>query len=137
MLTIEVKRHAQGEAYFSPWIEDHEDGSGCTFHFHWDDISDEGTEVFREVFMEQARRWRPRPSDARHGRRIPITMELKPVMPDGVAVAVNDTADRIAYTARADLISERGAAGITSHQSERSPFWQRIPACYHVRRRGK
>lgn len=135
MLTIEVKRHNQGEPYFDPWIEDFPDASGCRFHFHWDDISDAGAQVFCEVFTEQAKRWHPRPPDAPRGRRIPITMELKPVMPCGVAVAVDDTAEYIHYTARADLISERGARSITRHQSERSPHWERTPAQYQVQLR--
>ena len=50
MLTIEVKRHDQGEDYFEPWIEKFDDGKGWRFHFHWDDISDEGVETFREVY---------------------------------------------------------------------------------------
>ena len=133
MLTIEVKRHAQGEAYFDPWIEDFEDG--CRFHFHWDDISDEGTEVLREVFTEQAKRWRPRSSDAPRGRRISITMERRAVMSHGVAIAVEDKADYIHYTARADLISERGARSITRHQSDRSPYWERTPAQYQFQLR--
>lgn len=132
MLTIEVKRHAQGEQYFEPWIEDYEDASGCLFHFHYDDISDEGTGIFAELFTQQARRWHPRPAGAAPGPRIPITMERRDVMTDGVAVAVDDHAEYIAYTVRADLISERGARHITRHQSERSPWWQRVPATYGV-----
>ncbi|MFD0256477.1 hypothetical protein ACFVGX_36860 [Streptomyces sp. NPDC127113] len=135
MLTIEVKRHPQGETYFSPWIEDYEDGSGCTFHFHWDDISDEGCAVFREVFTEQGRRWHPRPPGARSGPRIPITMDRRDTLECGAAVAVDDHAEYIAYTARADLISERGARSITQHQSERSPYWERRPARYVFRQR--
>jgi hypothetical protein len=135
MLTIEVKRHPEGEEYFDPWIEDFEDGTGCRFHFHWDDICDEGCAAFAEVFTEQAKRWHPRPPGAPRGNRIPITMERKSVMPYGVAVAVDDKPDYIAYTVRADLISERGASGITRTQSERSPHWERIPARYQVQLR--
>ncbi|MGW1796902.1 hypothetical protein ACWCQN_13045 [Streptomyces sp. NPDC001984] len=135
MLTIEVKRHSQGEPYFSPWIEDHEDRSGCTFHFHWDDISDEAQGVFAELFGEQARRWHPRPPGAPRGRRIPITMERRAVMPCDVAVAADDHAEYIAYTVRADLISGRAAASITRTQSERSPYWERRPARYQVQLR--
>ena len=130
MLTIEVKRHNQGEDYFAPWIEDFEDGSGCRFHFHHDDISDEGVPVFAELFTQQARRWRPRLPGTQPGPRIPITMERRANMDDGAAVAVDDHAEYIAYTVRADLISERGAGHITRHQSERSPYWVRTPARY-------
>lgn len=132
MLTIEVKRHAQGLEYFEPWIEDHEDGSGCTFHFHWDDISDEGVGVFAELFTQQARRWHPRPPGAPAGPRIPITMERRAVMADDDLVAVDDHPGYIAYTVRADLISERGARYITRAQSERSPYWERTPARYQI-----
>jgi len=135
MLTVEVKRHPQGEDYFEPWIEAFEEGNGWRFHFHWDDISDEGAEAFREVFTEQAKRWHPRPPDAPRGQRIPITMERKPVMPYGVTVAVNDRPDYIHYTARVDLISERGARGITRRQSELSPHWERVPPQYRVQLR--
>lgn len=132
MLRIQVKRHVQGLEYSKPWIEDHEDGSGCTFHFHWDDISDEGVGVFAELFTQQARRWHPRPPGAPVGRRIPITMERRTDMDDGVLVAVDDHAEYIAYTVCADLISERGAAHITRTQSERSPYWEREPAHYRI-----
>ncbi len=132
VLTIEVKRHAQGEDYFAPWIEDYKDGSGCLFHFHYDDISDEGTVVFAELFTLQARRWHPRPPGTPLGPRIPITMERRAIMKDDAAVAVDDHEDYIAYTVRADLISERAAGHLTRHQSERSPYWERRPACYVI-----
>lgn len=132
MLTIEVKRHAQGATYFTPWIEDHEDGRGCTFHFHWDDISDEGVGAFRELFTQQTRRWHPRLPGSPLGRRIPITMERRTVMEGDALVAVDDHPGYIAYTVRADLISERGAAHITRVQSERSPYWERTPARYRI-----
>lgn len=127
MLTIEVKRHGQGEEYFEPWIEDFEDGGGRRFHFHHDDISDEGVTIFADVFTQQVRRWRPRPPGAPAGSRIPVTMERRPVMPRGVPLAVVDRPDYIAYTARADLISARGAASITRTQSEQSANWERVP----------
>ncbi|MFJ8110472.1 hypothetical protein [Streptomyces sp. NPDC096132] len=128
MLTIEVERHAQGEDYFKPWIEDYEDGSGCRFHFHYDDISDLGAIAFAELFTLQAIRWRPRPPGAAPGPRIPITMERRAIMEGDDLVAVDDHAEYIAYTVRADLISARGAGHITRRQSERSPWWERTPA---------
>lgn len=134
MLTIEVQRHAQGERYFAPWIEDFKDGSGCRFHFHYDDISDEGVPVFAELFGQQARRWHPRPPGAPLGPRIPITMERRAIMDGDAVVAVDDHPDYIAYTVRADLISERGANYLTRHQSERSPWWERTPASYSISR---
>jgi hypothetical protein len=124
MLMIEVKRH-QGAEYFEPWIEDHE--NGCTFHFHWDDISDEGCSCFREAFNQQVRRWRPRPSGAAPGPRIPITIVRRAVMDEREALVVQDYPDFINYTARDDLISGRAAASVARTQSERSPFWERVP----------
>ncbi|MGM9380297.1 hypothetical protein [Streptomyces antibioticus] len=132
MLAIEVKRHAQGESYFDPWIEDDEDG-GCRFHFHHDDISDEGTALLAVLLGQQARRWHPRPPGVPRGPRIPITMKRQDVMDGRSAVEVDDHAGYIRYTVRADLISERGARCITRRQSERSPDWERIPARYLVR----
>lgn len=134
MLTIDVKRHAQGQQYFKPWIEDYEDGSGCLYHFHYDDISDEGVPAFASLFTQQARRWHPRPAGAALGPRIPITMERRSVMEDGVLVAVDDHPEYIAYTVREDLISERGARHITENQSERSPWWARSSASYSIKR---
>lgn len=130
MLTVQVKRHSQGEDYFEPWIENVKDGSGWTFHFHWDDISDEGAEVFCEAYTEQSKRWRPRSANTPRGPRTPITMERRAVMPDGVAIAVDDTPEYIAYTVRADLISERGARLMARRQSELSPHWERVPVTY-------
>ena len=132
MLTIEVNRHDPGEPYFTPWIEDYPDASGCRFHFHYDDLGDEGPPVFAELFTQQARRWHPRPPGAELGPRIPITMDRRDDMPEGVLVAVDDHADYIAYTVRADLISARGADHITRHQSERSPWWERSPGHYRI-----
>lgn len=127
MLTIEVKRHAQGLHYFEPWIETHEDGTGCTFHFHWDDISEEGVGVLSDAITQQVRRlWRPRPLGAPAGRRIPVIMERCAVMEGRDVVVVFDEPEYVAYMVRADLISERGAALITRAQSEITPYWERL-----------
>lgn len=127
MLTIEVKRHAQGEGYFEPWIEGFEGGTGWRFHFHWDDISDEGVDTFRKIYEQQSRCWRPRPADAPRGPHIPNKIERKAVLPDGEKVAVYDTPDGILYVVRADLISERGACLIARAHSEISTHWERVP----------
>src|SRR5213593_955663 len=112
LFTIKVSRR-DGE-WFAPYIDDVD--NGCVFWFHEDDITDEGCGVFADVFTEQARRWRPRDAGTPRGPRIPITMERRPVMPEYVAVVVDDHAEYIAYTVRADLISERGATYITRTQ---------------------
>jgi len=127
MLKVEVKRHSQDEDYFEPWIEKLEDGDAWRFHFHWDDISDEGAAIFCEVYTQQSRRWHPLPEDAPRARRIPITMERRAVMPDGEAIVVEDRPDYIAYTVRADLISERGAQFMARRQADLTPHWYRVP----------
>jgi len=129
MLTIEVKRHAQGAEYFAPWIETHEDGTGCTFHFHWDDISEQGVGVLSDAITQQVRRlWRPRPPGAPRGRRIPVIMERRAVMEGRDVVVVFDEPGFVAYLVRADLISARGAAFITRAQSDITPYWERLPS---------
>lgn len=128
MLKIEVKRHAQGLKYFTPWIEEHDEGrSGCTFHFHHDDISNEGAARLSELITQQVQlRWRPRSPDEPTGRRIPVTMERRTVMEGRDIVAVTDRPDHIAYTVRADLISARGAALITREQTKLTERWRRL-----------
>ncbi|MFE4697238.1 hypothetical protein ACFRIC_09110 [Streptomyces sp. NPDC056738] len=126
MLTIEVRRHRKGESYFEPWIEEHD--NGCTFHFHWDDISDEGCDAFSTAYNLQVLRWRPRLPGSPLGPRIPVTVERRAVMDRREALLVHDRADRVAYAVRADLISARAAESIARAQSERSPYWERVPA---------
>lgn len=123
-LAIEVERRP-GE-YFQPYIEDHD--TGCVFHFHKDDITKEGASLFAEVLTEQARRWMPRAPETPRGPRIPVTMDLRTDMPDGVPIVVDDRPTHIVYFVRHGLISERGAKSITRQQSERSPDWERRPA---------
>jgi hypothetical protein len=127
MLKIEVKRHSKREDYFEPWIERFDHGGGWRFHFHWDDISDEGVEAFREIYEQQSTCWRPRAADAPRGPHIPNKMERKAVLPDGEKVAVYDTPDGNLYMVRADLISERGARLMARAQWEISRHWERIP----------
>ncbi len=132
-LTIKIVRH-QG-AHFEPYIEDFatEHEAGCVFHMHVDDITDEGVVHFEDALTQQARRWRLRPPDMPLGPRIPITMELRERMEDErTVIIVDDRADGIHYTVRADLIKQHAGEVITSSQSERSPHWMRLPARYVV-----
>ncbi|MGW3410306.1 hypothetical protein [Streptomyces sp. NPDC000888] len=136
-LNIQVERHSG--LYFEPHIKDHicveEDRATCVFHFHTSDISDEGGVFFCDVFLQQARQWKPRPEGAPRGPRIPIWMEQREDLPDGYAILVDDQAEYIKYIVRPGLIHPRGAESITRHQSERSPDWWRLPAQYGVRSR--
>ncbi|WP_326729032.1 hypothetical protein [Streptomyces phaeochromogenes] len=134
-LFIEVERHSG--AYFEPYITDHitAERAGCVFHFHEDDITDEGADLFCQVLLQQARKWNPLPADAPRGQRIPIWMEMRTDLPDGYAILVEDCAEFIKYIARPGLIEPRAAESITRHQSERSPDWWRLPARYGVRSR--
>jgi len=131
LFTIEVL-HKDGP-WFEPYIEDLE--AGCLFVFHDDDITDEGCAAFADVFTEQARRWQPRGAEAPLGPQIPITMELEEAMPEGMAILVDDHPEYISYMVWSELISERGAELISRKLAERSPFWIRLPAKYHVQLR--
>ncbi|MFE0137669.1 hypothetical protein ACFWY6_39850 [Streptomyces sp. NPDC059037] len=126
LLTIEVERH-RGE-YVEPRIEDHE--SGCVFHIHEDDITAEGAVAFADALTSQARRWTFRSPDVPRGPRIPISMELREDMPEGIAIVIDDRPDSIKYKVRAGLIKQHAGDAITTSQSERSPDWQRVPAQY-------
>lgn len=124
MLTIEVKR--QEGAYFEPYITDHE--HGCVVTFHTDDITKEGASFLAQAYTSQARRWAPRPLDAPRGARIPVVMDRRTDLPDGVLIVVDDRPGLIKYTVDADLITARGAALIARAQTDRSPDWERTPA---------
>lgn len=132
MLTIEVKRHPEGEGYFTPWIQypASPDGSGthCVFHLHWDDVTERGVPALHDAFAELARRWHPRPAGAPRGPIIPVTMELKDHMPLGVSIAIDDHAYGIVYMVGSGLLSERGAVGLGGAQTAISPGWMRYPA---------
>ncbi|WP_336558340.1 hypothetical protein [Streptomyces brasiliscabiei] len=118
--------------YFLPYIEDHDSGR-IVFHFHNDDITEHGALLFAEALTEQARRWMPRAPETPRGPQIPVTMDLRTDLPDGVFIVVDDRPTRVAYTMRQGLMSERGATSITRQQSERSPDWERRPV-RHPRR---
>ncbi|MET9304945.1 hypothetical protein ABZX68_06350 [Streptomyces cellulosae] len=125
MLTIEVKRHDQGEDYFAPWIEEHD--GGCTYHVHHEDISDEGAQYLSGLITQQVRRrWRPRPPGAPAGRCMPVIWHRCPMLDDREVVAVDDRPDLLAYTVRADLITERGARGIARAQERLTARWVRL-----------
>jgi hypothetical protein len=111
-------------AWFAPYIDDAPGGCVVVW-FHNDDITDEGCGAFADVFTELARRWRPREPGTPRGPRIPITMDRRPVMPEGMAIVVDDHVEYIHYTVRADLISERGAMCLTRMLSERIPDYVR------------
>ncbi|MGW3847129.1 hypothetical protein [Streptomyces fagopyri] len=131
-MTIEVERDKG--AWFAPYMKDHiseaEGRATVVFHFHWDDITDEGAAAFADVFTQQALRWKPRAPEAPRGERIPIWMELRPDMEPTAAIVVEDMPGYIRYIVRAGLIEQRAADAITRSQSERSPDWVRLPARY-------
>lgn len=137
-MTIEVERHKG--AWFAPYMKDHiceaEGRATVVFHFHWDDITDEGAAAFADVFTQQALRWKPRTPEAPRGERIPIWMELRPDMEPVHAIVVEDMPGYIRYIVRAGLIEQRAADAITRSQSERSPDWVRLPSRYVARLQG-
>ncbi|MFI8531745.1 hypothetical protein ACIGMX_16085 [Streptomyces aquilus] len=131
MFTTEVL-HKGGE-WFAPYTENIT--TNCIVTFHDDDITDAGCAALADVLTVMRRRWHPRGLRAPRGPKIPITIDLEPDMPPGIAIVVDDHAEYIHFTVRADLISERGADLITRHLSEHIPNWIRVPAKYQVQLR--
>lgn len=123
----------KGGAWFAPYIENIT--ADCVVTFHEDDITDLGCEALADVLTQMRRRWHPRGLGVPRGPKIPITMDVEPVMPGGIAIVVDDHAEYIHFTVRADLISERGADLITRYLAERIPDWIRLPTKYQVRLR--
>ncbi|MEV8045905.1 hypothetical protein AB0P02_18970 [Streptomyces griseoluteus] len=122
MLTITVERHAQDEEYFSPWFDGH-----YGWHFHHDDITAEGADALAGLLTQQVRlRWRPRPSGAPRGPRIPSVLKRRPVMPYDELALASDQADGIVYLMRADLITARGAEGFIRALVGVIPHWKRL-----------
>lgn len=129
MWVIRVERHS-GD-YFEPEIIDLDDGSGCLFKFHDKDISEPGVGWLSRLLTDQAQRWAPRPADAPLGPVIPVRFELVPDLPDPLAILVDDTGDSIIYTVDDELLSEHAAEVLGRLDTERSPYWMRVPEGYH------
>lgn len=127
MWVMRVER-VQGD-YIEPQIEDLEDG--CLFRLHESDISEDGTKMLADLLTEQAQRWAPRPPGAPLGPVIPVRWICVPDLPDPFVIRVDDGSDAITYTVDSSVLSQRAGDYLGRLDTERSPYWQRVPKGYH------
>ncbi|MFJ4356853.1 hypothetical protein ACIP25_11350 [Streptomyces massasporeus] len=116
--------------YIKPEIIDLEDGTGCLFRLHETDVSEDGAEKLADLLTAQAKCWAPRPPGS-VGPVIPVQWNRLPDLPDPFAIGVDDGPDAITYTVDASLLSQRAADYLGRLDTERSPYWQRVPEGYH------
>ena len=128
MWVMHVER-VQGD-YRDPEIIDLEDGSGCLFKIHEEDISEDGVKLLATLLTEQAQRWAPRPP-GEVGPVIPVTWHCVPDLPDPLAIRLEDGPDAITYTIDSSILSQRAGDFLGRLDTERSPYWQRVPEGYH------
>lgn len=129
MWVMHVER-VQGD-YIEPEIIDLEGGTGCLFRLHESDVSEEGPKMLADLLTKQAQRWAPRPPGSPLGPVIPVRWERIPGLPDPFAIGVEDGPDAITYTVDPAIISQRAADYLGRLDTERSPYWQRVPEGYH------
>lgn len=127
MWVMRVER-VQGD-YIEPEIKDLEDG--CLFRLHESDISEDGTKMLADLLTEQAQRWAPRPPGAPLGPVIPVRWICVPDLPDPFVIRVDDGAEAITYTVDSSILSQRAGDYLGRLDTERSPYWQRVPKGYH------
>lgn len=130
MVWVMHVERVQGD-YREPEIIDLEDGSGCLFRLHESDVSEDGAKELADLLTEQAQRWAPRPPGAPLGPVIPVRWERIPNPPDPLAIGVRDGRESITYTVDPSLLSQRAADYLSRLDTERSPYWQRVPKGYH------
>jgi hypothetical protein len=119
--------------YIEPEIFDLEDGSGCLFRFHEDDIDEDGPEYLAELFTDQAQRWAPRPPGAPLGPVVPVRVVWQTGLPSRFAIGVEDTPDSITYRVDPSLLSQRALDFLSRRLTCGSQYWQRVPEGYHDR----
>lgn len=129
MWVMHVER-VEGD-YIEPEIIDLEDGTGCLFRIHADDISKDGPKMLSDLLTEQAQRWAPRPAGSPVGPAIPVTWLCIPGLPDPFVIGVDDGPDAITYTIDSSILSQRAGDFLGRLDTERSPYWQRVPKGYH------
>ncbi|MFI6033022.1 hypothetical protein ACIBBD_02330 [Streptomyces sp. NPDC051315] len=117
--------------YVEPEIIDLEDGSGCLFRLHESDIHEDGPAYLSRLLTDQAQRWAPRPPGSPIGPVIPVRWTRTPDMPNRFAIGVEDGVGSITYKCHTELISQRAADYLSRLDTERSPYWQRVPEGYH------
>lgn len=127
MWVVHVER-VQGD-YREPEIIDLEDG--CLFKLHESDISEEGVKPLAQLLTEQAQYWAPRPPGSPLGPVIPVRWDRVPNPPDPLYIGVDDYPDAVTYTVDPDMLSQRAADFLGRLETQRSPYWQRVPKGYH------
>jgi hypothetical protein len=60
-----------------------------------------------------------------------VRWERIPNPPDPLAIGVEETHESISYKLDPSLISQRAADYLGRLDTERSPYWQRVPKGYH------
>lgn len=120
----------QGD-YIEPEITNLEDGTGCLFRIHAEDISEDGPKMLSELLTEQAQRWAPRPPGSPLGPVIPVRWQCVPGLPDPFAIGVDDGPEAVTYTIDLSILSQRAGDYLGRLDTERSPYWQRVPKGYH------
>lgn len=127
MWVMHVER-VQGD-YREPEIIDLEDG--CLFRLHESDISERGTKMLADLLTEQAQCWAPRPAGSPPGPVIPVKWNCVADLPDPFAIGVEDGPDAITYTVDSSILNQRAGDYLGRLDTERSPYWQRVPKGYH------
>lgn len=116
--------------YIEPEIIDLEDGSGCLFRLHESDIHEDGPALLAELLTDQAQQWAPRPP-GEVGPMIPVRWFRDASIRHRLNIGVKDSGESITYKVHPDLISQRAADYLGRLDTERSPYWQRVPKGYH------
>jgi hypothetical protein len=129
MWVMHVERVQGG--YIEPEIIDLDDGTGCLVKIHADDIDEDGPKYLAELLTDQAQRWAPRPPGAPLGPVIPVRWIRRPDLPARFAVGVEDGPDFVEYRVHPSFLSQRAADYLGRLETERSPYWQRVPEGYH------
>ena len=129
MWVMHVER-VEGD-YIEPEIIDLEDGSGCLFRLHESDIDEDGVKPLADLLTEQAQYWAPRPPGAPLGPVISVVWVRVPKPDDRLEILVEDGVSSIIYTVDPSLLSQRATDYLGRLDTERSPYWQRVPEGYH------
>ena len=129
MWVMHVER-VQGD-YIEPEIIDLDDGTGCLFKIHATDISEDGTKMLSELLTEQAQRWAPRPPGCPLGPVISVTWQCVPDLPGLILIGVEEGPEAVTYTVDSSILSQRAGDFLGRLDTERSPYWQRVPEGYH------
>ncbi|MFJ9420782.1 hypothetical protein [Streptomyces sp. NPDC101249] len=129
MWTMHVER-VTGD-YVKPEIVDLEDGSGCIFKLHETDISEDGPASLSNVLTRQAQFWAPRPAGSPAGPVVTVTWHRVPRDGNPLSIGVKDGVNKIEYQVDPRLLSQRAADYLGQLDTERSPYWQRVPRGYH------